>query len=175
MVVSLHGSGVEEAERAKHIVKEASENGLWVLLNNIHTNSELLSELPAFLEDLPRMEKWRVWLSSHGDCNQLPVHLLHSAFKVVLDSPLSLRGNVLHSLSCTAGELIASSSRPEWLPILHNMIMLHATLRLRKVACNYAWADNYQWKLTHLMVNHCWFCSYFMVIMCICTLYNRIY
>ena len=152
MVVSFHGSGVEEAERAKHIVKEASENGLWVLLNNVHTNSELLSELPAFLEDLPRMEKWRVWLSSHGDCDQLPVHLLHSAFKVVLDSPLSLRGNVLHSLSCTAGELIASSSRPEWLPILHNMIMLHATLRLRKVACNYAWADNYQWKLTHLMV-----------------------
>lgn len=153
MVVSLHGSGVEEAKRAKHIVKEASENGLWVLLNNIHTNSELLSELPAFLKDLPEMDKWRLWLSSHGDCDQLPVHLLQSAFKVVLDSPLSLRGNVLHSLSCTAGELIASSSRPEWLPILHNMVMFHATLRLRKPACNYAWADNYHWKLTHLMVN----------------------
>ena len=154
VVVSLHGSGMEEAKRAKNIIKEAGENGLWVLLNNIHTNSELCAELPAFLEGLQWMESWKLWLSSHGDCDQLPVHLLHSAFKVVLDSPLSLRGNVLHSLSCTAGDLIASSSRPEWLPILHNMIMLHATLRLRKVAFNYAWAKGYQWKLTHLMVNH---------------------
>ena len=154
MVVSLHGSGAEETERAKNIVKEASESGLWVLLNNIHTNSQLLSELPAFLERLPPMENWRLWLSSHGDCDQIPVHLLHSAFKVVLDSPLSLRGNVLHSLSCMAGELIASSSRPEWLPILHNVIMLHATLRLRKLAFNFAWAEDYQWKLTHLMVSH---------------------
>ena len=152
VVVSLHGCGDEEAKRAKNIVREASENRLWVLVNNIHTNLELLSELPAFLKELPPMEDWKLWLSSHGDCAQMPVRLLHSASKIVLDSPLSLRGSVLHSLSCTAGELISSSSRPEWLPILHNMIMLHATLRLRKVACSYAWAQDYQWKLTHLMV-----------------------
>ena len=49
--------------------------------------------------------------------DQLPAPLLHAAFEVVLDSLLSLHGNVLHSLSCTAGNLITASTRPEWLPI----------------------------------------------------------
>ena len=145
---------MEEAEKAKKAIQQASRNQEWVLLCNVHTNCELLAELPIFLETLPSMENWRLWLSSYGDCNQLPVHILQSAFKIVLDPPLSLRGNVLHSLSCTAGDLITASTRPEWLPILHNMIMLHATLRLRKLAFNFAWAENYHWTLTHLMV-HC--------------------
>ena len=49
VVVSLHGSGAEELQEAKSAVKEASMKGLWVLLNNIHTSPELLTELPAFL------------------------------------------------------------------------------------------------------------------------------
>ena len=153
VVISLHGCGAEDLQEAKSAVKEASMKGLWVLLNNIHTSPELLTELPAFLGALSPMENWRLWLSCHGDCDQLPVPLLHAAFKVVLDSPLSLRGNVLHSLSCTAGDLITASARPEWLPILHNMIMLHATLRLRKQALSFSWAENYHWTFKHLMVS----------------------
>ena len=151
-MVSLHGTGVEEIAEAKAAVRGASTNRSWVLLHNIHTSSQLLAELPALLESLPPMENWRLWLSSHGDCDHLPVRLKHSALKVVLDSPMSLRGNVLHSLSCTAGELISASTRPEWLPVLHSMIMLHATLRLRKEAFEFAWAENYQWTNAHLMV-----------------------
>ena len=152
--MSLHGAGAGEAEMAKAAVKDASANHCWVLLHNVHKSPELLSELPALLKSLPPMGSWRVWVSIHGDCDQLPVQLLHSALKVVLDSPLSLRGNVLHSLSCTAGELISASTRPEWLPVLHNMIMLHSTLRLRKQAFEFAWAENYQWTNMHLMVGH---------------------
>lgn len=153
VVVSLHGSGAEEAVKAKKAIVKASSNRQWVLLNNIHTSAKLLAELPTFLETLPPMENWRLWLSSHGDCHQLPVPILQWAYKVVLDSPLALRGSVLHCLSHTAGDLIAASARPEWLPIIHNMIMLHATLRLRKQAFEFAWAENYHWTLTHLMVS----------------------
>ena len=152
-IVFLHGSGLEEAEKAKEAIRQASKNQQWVLLCDVHTNCELLVELPIFLETLPPMEDWRLWLSCHGDCNHLPVHLLQSAYKIVLDSPMALHGNVLHSLSCTAGDLIAASARPEWLPILHNMIMLHSTLRLRKLAFNFTWSEEYHWTLTHLMVS----------------------
>ena len=152
-MVSIHGSGSDEVEKAKKAINEASTSRQWLLLNNVHTSAELLEELPAFLEALPPMQNWRLWLSSHGDSDLLPVPILQSAFKVVLDSPLALRGSVLHSLNCTAVDLITASSRPEWLPIIHNMIMLHATLRLRKEAFEFAWKENYRWTITHLMVS----------------------
>jgi len=54
-----------------------------------------------------------------------------------------------------AGDIVTCSSRPEWLPLLHNIAMLHATVRPRKEAYPQAWAKEYSWRHTHLMVSNC--------------------
>ena len=133
-------------------MQEASSKGHWLLLHHVHNCPNLVAQLPSLLHKLPPRQNWKLWLSTFGDSSSIPMTPLRSAYKVVLDSPLSVRSSVLHSLSSTAGELINSSARQEWLPLLHNMAMLHASVRMRKHAYKFSWAREYQWTQSHLMV-----------------------
>ncbi len=130
----------------------ASSQGHCVLLHNIQSCPSLLNKLPSLLEKLPSRDTWKLWLSMQGDYSDIPPSLLHSSNKLVLDPPLSLTSSVLHSLSSLAGEVFSSSSRLEWLPILHSMVMLHATVCLRKHIYEYSWLTDFQWTHTHFMV-----------------------
>ena len=148
----LHGSGKEEIDSTLKALQLASSQGHWILLHNIQSSPDLFAQLPSLLEFLPAREKWRIWLSVQGDCFTIPHSLLHSANRIVLDPPCSLRSSVLYSLSNLAGDVVSSSSRVEWLPILHCMAMLHATVRLRKEIYAHAWLTNLQWTHSHFMV-----------------------
>ena len=151
-VCYLHGSEDKDYHSALKALQEASSSGHWLLLHHAHTCPRLIKELPSLLSNLPPREQWRVWLSVHAHSTTLTMTLLKFCSKVVLESPLTLRASVLHSLSSTAGELVTSTSRQEWLPLLHNVAMLHATLRLRRQAYRHAWIEDYQWTQSHLMV-----------------------
>ena len=153
IVCHLHGSEDEDYHSALKALREASSNGQWLLLHHAHTCSQLIRNLPSLLSDLPPRDQWKLWLSVHSHSTTLTVTLLKSCSKVVLESPLTIRASVLHSLSSTARELVTISSRQEWLPLLHNVAMFHATLRLRKYAYRYAWLEDYQWTQSQLMVS----------------------
>ena len=61
--------------------------------------------------------------------------------------------NMVHSLLfCNQGDLIGLSSRLEWLPLLHNVIMFHIGLSLRHHTMPSAFCQAYNWNHTHLMV-----------------------
>ena len=77
-------------------MESASSQGHWLLLHNIHTCPQLLSQLPSLLHELPqcKREGWKLWLSvcvgeeeSYIHPYLLPLPLLQSACKVVLDPP----------------------------------------------------------------------------------------
>ena len=84
------------------------------------------------------------WLSCIKPPKIFPLSLSHSQ---------SIRASVLHSLTEVAGDIVSCSSRPEWLPLLHHVAMLHATVRLRRSTYPQAWAKEYPWKHTQLMVS----------------------
>ena len=168
----LHGQGEDEAASVKTAIHAAAcSEGHWLLVHNADTCPLLLAELPAILDSLPARHNWKLFVSLCGDCDAIPMELLQSASKLVLDSPIvsvllisltpavsknvfrsqSLRSNVLHSLSSVAGELVCSSSRQEWLPLLHNLAMLHATVQLRQRAYGQAWSTDYHWSHTQLL------------------------
>ena len=55
--------------------------------------------------------------------------------------------NMVHSLLfCNQGDLIGLSSRLEWLPLLHNVIMFHIGLSLRHHTMPSAFCQAYNWK-----------------------------
>jgi len=64
----------------------------------------------------------------------------------------SIHTSVMHSLTCIPLEVMRSSNRVEWLPLLHSIAMMHASLRLRGQVCPYAWSNGYHWNYNHLMV-----------------------
>lgn len=86
-------------------------------------------------------------------CIFVPTALLNWLHPLTTPPPQSVRTSVLHSLSSMTGEVVGCSSRPEWLPLLHNVALLHATIRLRGHAYSHAWAHSYHWNHTHLMVS----------------------
>lgn len=59
---------------------------------------------------------------------------------------------MLHSISSAASVAFNVSSRPEYLPLLHNICMLHALLRLRRDMYTHAWTEDYIWTHTNLVV-----------------------
>lgn len=132
---------------------EASSRGHWLLLHHVHTCPKLVSQLLLLLGKLPPAQTWKLWLSASGDSDSISKTLLKSTSKIVLDSSLIVQSNVLHSLSNIPGELISASSRQEWLPLLHSMVMFHATVRLRKLSYKYSWSQDYQWTHSHLVVS----------------------
>ena len=82
----LHGTGKDEVDTVRQSLELASSQGQWLLLHNIHTNPELLSQLPSLLEQCPNRDSWRIWLTAFGE-SCLPTTILQSSCKVVLDSP----------------------------------------------------------------------------------------
>lgn len=141
-------------ESAIEALQQASTQGHWVLLHNVQFNPDLLSRLPALLQRLPARNEWKVWLSVEGDCTHVPAPLLQSASKVVLDPPKSLCSSVLYCLHSLAGHnMVNATNRIEWLPILHNMAMLHTTACLRKDVYKHAWTTDFSWSHSHFMVN----------------------
>ncbi len=150
-VCHLHGS-IGDFDSALLAMQQASSTGQWLLLHHAQSCPKLMVQLPSILHNLPSRQDWKLWLSAHEDSTTIPMTLLKSVCRVVLESPLSVRASVLHSLSSTAGELITSSSRQEWLPLLHNVALLHATVRLRQEAYQFAWTEDYHWNHSHLMV-----------------------
>lgn len=155
----LHGSGKEEIESTKNALKVASTQGHWILLHNIQSCQRLLSDLPFLLEQLPERQKWKIWISIQGDCPTVPSTLLHSANKLVLDPPLSLCSSVLYSLNSLAGDLLTGSCHVDWLPSVHHLAMLHATIRLRRHVYIHALLNDFSWGHTHFMVSasmHAW-------------------
>ena len=149
----LHGSGEEEIESTKNALKVASTQGQWILLHNIQSCQQFLSDLPFLLEQLPERQKWEIWISIQGDCLTVPSNLLHSANKFVLDPPLSLCSSVLYNLSSLSRDFLTESCHVEWLPSVHNMAMLHATILLRKYVYIHALLEDFSWTHTHFMVS----------------------
>lgn len=59
---------------------------------------------------------------------------------------------MLHNISTAATVAFNVSSRPEYLPLLHNICMLHTLLRLRRDVYPHAWTKDYVWTQTDLVV-----------------------
>ena len=78
----------------------------------------------------------------------------------------SIHTSVMHSLTCIPLDVMRSSNRVEWLPLLHSIAMMHASLRLRGQVCPYSWSNGYHWNYNHLMV---W--VMYVMYVCVCVVY----
>ena len=92
---------------------------------------------------------------TEGQCRAL-CHTHTHTWLLTIDhvyySSQSVRASLLNSLSSMGEEVLSAFSRPEWLPLLHSIALLHATTRLRGEAYDYAWAETHNWTHNHLMV-----------------------
>ncbi|CAE1271156.1 DNAH [Acanthosepion pharaonis] len=128
--VSIYSSMVE-AKIKKFIWQKMSE-GIWLLLNNAHSWPDLLVNILSWLKEKKIVNPmFRCWLSIDVNSCQIPSHLLNNSLRLVMDSPIHVKENMLQSFSHLDPDILKRSSNPMWPAMIHNICLLHATLRLR--------------------------------------------
>lgn len=106
--------------------------GIWLLLNNAHSWPDLLVNILSWLKEKKIVNPmFRCWLSIDVNSCQIPSHLLNNSLRLVMDSPTHIKENMLQSFSHLDPNIIKRSSNPLWPAMIHNICLLHATLRFR--------------------------------------------
>ncbi|PIK47982.1 putative dynein heavy chain 5, axonemal-like [Apostichopus japonicus] len=142
VVVALNNSGPNEERKARKAIKKAMQDGSWVLLQHGHNAVHLMNLLETILEegDIKNGSEsnFRVWISAQMR-PELPVRLLQIATKAIVDTSRMVRNSLVGSISQLDQETLKHSGRTEWPPLLHNLAMLHAAVRLRALYGMYGW------------------------------------
>ncbi|XP_073531710.1 dynein axonemal heavy chain 5-like [Phyllobates terribilis] len=118
-------------DKTKDILIQAMSEGGWMLMENIHNSPKLMMSLGEILKSKKNPDKnFRLWLSVQAR-EDLPTSLLHYTVKTVVDNPMNIRRGIILSWKFITHEVLATSSRPEWPPLLHNLCFLHGAIRYR--------------------------------------------
>ncbi|KAM4694307.1 uncharacterized protein O3C94_004765 [Discoglossus pictus] len=118
-------------EEAEEVILNGMTEGHWVLLEDVHNSVKLMLSLEEILKSKKNPDKnFRLWLSVQAS-HALPTRLLHYAVKTVVDTPMNIKGAMIHSWQFVSPEILSGSTRPEWPAVLHNFCFLHCAIRLR--------------------------------------------
>ncbi|XP_071504103.1 dynein axonemal heavy chain 5-like [Diadema antillarum] len=133
-VVSLSNAEAGEERRARKAIQKAMQEGTCIMLKGAHNAPNLLNALETLLQENDNKQggesPFRLWISAQISRN-IPVRLLQYAVKVVIDTPKIVKESLLRAVSSFDADTLKACSRSEWVPLLHNLAMLHATVRLR--------------------------------------------
>ncbi|XP_077137822.1 dynein axonemal heavy chain 5-like [Ranitomeya variabilis] len=128
--ITVFPIGFSEA-KTKDVLMQAMTEGSWMLMENIHNSPKLMMSLGEILKSKKNPDRnFRLWLSVQA-IEDLPTSLLHSTVKTAVDIPMNIRRGIISSWKLVNHEVLATSSRPEWPPLLHNLCFLHGAIRFR--------------------------------------------
>ena len=131
---------------AEEAIRNASDKGAWVCLQNCHLCVSWMPVLEAICEELSpeRVDpKFRLWLTSEPS-NAFPVFILQNGVKMTIEPPKGMRANLLGSYYSIEEEFIEGSARPkEFKKLLFALCFFHATVRERKKFGPLGWNVQY--------------------------------
>ncbi|RDD45872.1 Dynein heavy chain 5, axonemal [Trichoplax sp. H2] len=134
---------IAEESRINKAVQRGMLNGQWVMLHNAHYAPHLLNTLNTILSDTKQIDpSFRLWISSKPN-TILSHQLLQSSIKLVVEPPKRMRESILSCLNWIEPDTFKTSQRSEWIPLLHNLCLLHSSLRLRTRYKNRGWNAPY--------------------------------
>ncbi|XP_077973667.1 uncharacterized protein LOC120348568 isoform X2 [Styela clava] len=161
-VIEFVGEGSSEEKKVRTGLSNAMDNGTWLLLHNVQLNKNLLntvysivsqsnnnaSSLTSHGSSRDAHANFRLFLSCSARANALPDPLLHTSIKLVIDHPKGMKDNLLRFFSTVVdADIFTTSTRPEYLPCLHNICLLHGAVSLRsKFPINVGWQDPHAFK-----------------------------
>ncbi|CAF0874114.1 unnamed protein product [Rotaria sordida] len=135
-IVNIYGNGANEERILKKTFNKALTHNIWLLLHCVHNNPSFLSYVETSLWELRSKRSSststmpRIWLSIQRTYS-FPSSLYNLCLIAYIRTPLSMKEAMTRAFSLIDNDLLRHSSKPEWIPILHNICYLHCLLNLR--------------------------------------------
>lgn len=130
-IISL---GQGQGKNAEDRVKEASQKGGWVLLQNCHLSIKWLSELEKIVEDFNENlhKDFRLWLTSNPE-PKFPISILQNGIKMTLEPPQGLRNNLMRTYANLDDKILDDCAKPqEFKKLLFGFCLFHAIIQDRR-------------------------------------------
>jgi dynein heavy chain len=130
--------GQGQGPTAERLIKDASENGYWVVLQNCHLAQSFMNPLEKKCEELLLSNKidpkFRLWLTSYPSTD-FPTSVLQNGIKMTNEPPSGLRNNLKAAIYNT--EVVSffnDSTQPQiYHRLLFGLCFFHAVIQERKV------------------------------------------
>lgn len=139
----------------------------WIILHQFDYTNKYLTNL--LISKCNSSKNEGLWLSIDvNEVTKVP-SILKYCYRIALDEPKVYNtqtvtliityciqlpiNSLIHFLHiCGQDDVLSTSPRPEWLPLLHSICMVHIGLLLRQLCCKWSFQCDYKWNHTHLMV-----------------------
>ncbi|CAB3367864.1 Hypothetical predicted protein [Cloeon dipterum] len=136
--------GEGQIESAEAMLVDASREGHWLCLKNLHLVCKWLPSLEAKLKALQPHADFRLWLTCQPNANLPPV-FLKLCLKVVYEAPQGIKRNMHRTFAGWGRETIEAPSKQPVLraQLLFALAWLHAVLLERAVYVPQGWSEAY--------------------------------
>lgn len=140
--------GQGQGPRAERLLKEGTEMGTWVLLQNCHLATSWMPALEALIEAqmVPGINtSFRLWLTSMPS-DHFPVSVLQNGVKMTNEPPKGMRANVTRSLMQYGGDFLERCQQPtEFKKLTFSLCFFHALIQERRKFGPLGWNIPYEY------------------------------
>jgi dynein heavy chain len=148
--------GQGQGPRAEALIREATDRGTWVLLQNCHLAISWMPALERFCESLDPQKvhrDFRLWLTSMPS-DKFPVSVLQNSVKMTLEPPKGLKANLLQSYDGFDDSFLNSEcAKPtEWKKLLFSLCFFHASILERRSYGALGWNVLYEFSRGDLAI-----------------------
>ncbi|KAM3930843.1 dynein axonemal heavy chain 14 [Leptodactylus fuscus] len=160
-MISLgRGQGVKAEEL---ITKARRLKGHWVFLQNCHLAASFMPRLREIVDGFEQQAgamdpQFRLWFSSKSE-ESFPVSILQKGFKMAVEPPMGLKGQLLQTFDSSGSGLITEKifekedGRPAWKRLLFSLCLFNAVINERRKYGALGWNIPYDFTLSDLEVS----------------------
>ena len=152
--------GQGQGPAAKKLIKEAMENGHWVILQNCHLAISFLPELQLIYQNMKRKEEvnrnFRLWLTSYPTTS-FPLSVLQGSLKITIEPANGLKQNLINTLNV---DILNSNNftdsvdnKQDLLKLSYGLCFFHALIIERKQFGHIGWNIPYEFTESDLRIS----------------------
>ena len=150
-IISL---GQGQGPIAEMRIRQATESGDWVCLQNCHLAKSWMVRMEQIVEGLQTdgdvHDDFRLWLTSMP-AGHFPVPVLQSGIKVTMEPPKGIRANILRSYADQPPEFLDSCTKPApWKKLVFACNFFHAVIQERRKFGPIGWNKAYDFSNSDL-------------------------